>query len=217
MPTVAAFFRVEGVLVQRSASGCAAWMAARQRDAWGRLGRLGAVAASAMLDRTGEIGLATELGWRSLEGCSEDRFQVLAEDYLRDRILPSQRDAGLDLLGRCRAAGDRIVLLSDHPHAVMAPFAERLGADDLICNHLEVADHRLTGALVPPVVTGRVDGGWVRAYAAKHGLHANQCRAYGASTADATLLSGVGHPCAVAPGRGLRRLAAQFDWPIVEA
>lgn len=217
--TSAAFFRVEGVLAPVNALSCAAWMAANQRDLFGRLGRASGVAATA-LGRLGQVtGTETSarLAWRALAGCSEDRLVVLGEDWYRDRIEEHLNGPGMRLLESCRSQGQRIVLLSDHPRCAIEPIALQLDADELICNHLVIDDRVVTGELQEPVFTGHLDGGWVRRYAARHGLDPIACSAYGASASDATLLSGVGRPCTVTPNRALRRLASSLDWPVVEA
>lgn len=214
--TSIAIFRVEGVLLKRSALGCAAWMAARHRDLGGRL--LGTVASlfTRPLDAL-DGAAATGLAWRALSGCSEDRLFVLGELYQADRLADAWNAAGLSLLDRCKQRGDHIVLLSDHPDVALGDLAGRLGAQHLVCNHLELRDGRATGALTSPVFSGQADGGFVRKLAQDLGLSADRVTAYGATMSDATLLSGVVLPCAVTPDLRLRRLATACDWPIVEA
>jgi phosphoserine phosphatase len=217
-PPTAALFRVEGVLVQRSARAAAAWMAARQQLISHRLLALGALALSAPLAAPGgDPLLATRLAWRALEGCSEDRMWVLAEDWWNLQLRPRLHTPGVELLRRCQEQGMKVLLLSDHPEQAIAPLQALLGADALLCNRLEVVHGALTGALVPPIFTGQVDGTWLRNEARRHGVDPERCLAYGASGSDATLLSAVARPCAVTPDRALRRLAATFDWPVVEA
>jgi phosphoserine phosphatase len=63
----------------------------------------------------------------------------------------------------------------------------------------------------------QLDGGWLREQARRHGLDPAGSAAYGATQEDATLLSGAARPCAVTPDRTLRRLAHEFDWPVVES
>lgn len=214
MPT--AYFRVESVLVQRTGLGCAAWFAARHARITHRITRLASVGLAAPIAAVAAPADAIRWAWRGLEGCSEDRWIVLGETYWTDRVLPALNPAGVALVHRCRAQGDRVVLVSDHPDAAIGRLQAHLGADELVCNRLQVRDGQLTGALRPPVITGRVDGQWIRAHAAARGDDPARCRGYGASAADATLLSGVGLPCAVTPDLALRRIATQFSWPIVE-
>jgi phosphoserine phosphatase len=211
----AAYFRVEGVLLRRRALGCATWMAARQRDVLGRLARAGGTLIARALSEAGDAATATRLAWRTLEGCSEDRAVVLGEQYADEVLAGAWNDVGLDLLDRRRRAGDRIVLVSDHPDVAVGALLATLGADEVVCNRLEIVDGRCTGRLAEPVVSGRLDGGWIRRHAARDGL--GPIGAYGSSSSDATLLSGVDRPCAVTPTTGLRRLARELDWPIVEA
>lgn len=216
MQATAAYFRLEGVLVHRSALASAAWLAARQAAPLARLGRLLAVGASSPLDLLGEPLAATRLAWRALAGCSEDRLVVLAEDLDRLHLRPALRPEGLALIAQCRAQGDRIVVLADHPAQLVASLVEELGADELVANRLVLEDGALTGELEEPVIPGRFDGTWLREHARRHGAEPGRCRAYGATASDATLLSGVGLPCAVLPDRGLRRLARTLAWPVVE-
>lgn len=212
----AAYFRLEGALMRRRATSSAAWLASRQAEPLRRLGRLAAVAFSAPLDQLGDPRAATRLAWRALAGCSEDRLVVLAEDHLRAHLIPALRPEGRALLAACRAQGDRIVLLADHPVELLGGVLDLLGADELVANRLELRAGALTGELVEPVLAGRFDGAWLRAHAHHHGLDPARCRAYGAFGADATLLSGAGLPCAVTPDASLRRLARTLSWPIVE-
>lgn len=213
-----AIFRVEGVLVRRTARASAAWMAAQQRSMGQRLLALGAIALSAPLASPGgDATLATRLAWRALEGCSEDRLVVLGEDWWSQQIQNHWNTAGLELLMRCREQGMRIVLLSDHPQVAIGPIREAVGADVLICNRLEIVHGEATGKLIDPVFTGYADGSWIRQLARQHGFDPDTCFAYGANASDATLLSGAARPCTVNPDRVLRRLAATFDWPVVES
>lgn len=219
-PRAAAFFRVEGVLVRRTALHAAGWMAARQRHVWGRIARLGAVALSSSLSVDSPLqdrGAATRLAWRALQGCSEDRLMVLGEDWFTDEIRPNLHAAGLKKLDQCRAMGLRPILVSDQPHVAIGALAGHLGVDTLLCNRLELENGRVTGKLLPPIVTGRIDGATAARLAAEHHLDLSSCLAYGATATDATLLASVGRPCTVTPDRALRRMAHELDWPVVDA
>ena len=218
MPEIA-FFRLEHTLARRSAAGCAAFLALRQASPWSRLSRLAAVGAS--LPLAAAVGpldafRPTRMLWRPLKGCSEDRLAVLCEDWWAEELNKSWNEAGLKLLDRCRAAGMKIVLLSDQPRQAVGPAVDHLGADALLCNQLEVVHGEVTGALVEPVFTGRFDGGLLRAHAERMGCDPGSVVAYGSSGEDATLLSGARRPCAVTPDGALRRLARELDWPVVE-
>jgi phosphoserine phosphatase len=217
LPPVA-FFRLEGVLVRRSARACAAWIAARQQRMSRRLLSFGAIAASAPMSLPlGDPEQSTRWLWRTLEGCTEDRLEVLGQDWWRDQVLTHWNIAGLDLVKRCQDQGMHIVILSDQPRAAVGPVKDALGADVLICNALERRHGTLTGRLISPVFSGYADSAWLKSVATEHGFSSDQLFAYGSSGSDATMLSGVQRPCTVTPDRALRRLATTFDWPIVES
>lgn len=215
-PNTAAFFRVEGTLTSRPTLMAAGWLAANSQTLAHRLTRLGAVAMSAPFSLGGDPTLATRMAWLGLRGMTEDRLVVLGEEYwatyLEDSLLP----VGLDLVQRAKRDGRRIVLISDNLSEVMAPLKNHLGADNIFCNRMELRNSVATGRLVEPVIS-RVGGAWLREFAGEHSVDLQGSCGYGASSSDSMMLSAVGMPCAVHPDRGLRRIARDLDWPVVEA
>lgn len=211
----AAFFRAEGTLLTRPTAQTVGWLAANAQEIGSRLTRLAGLG-MALPVWAADPGLGRRLSWAALRGMSEDRLHVLGEEYfathLDDTILP----VGRDLWERARRENDRVVLVSDNLDVVIRHLAEQLGADDLICNRMELRNHRATGRLLDPVV-GSLSGTELRDYAGEHGLDLTSCSGYGAASEDAVLLSAVGLPCAVAPDRALRRLANTHRWPVVNA
>lgn len=219
MTHAAAFFRVEGTLVRPPAIAAAAYFAANANGIGERVARLGNVALALPLALAGEMqagSTATRMTWMGVRGMTEDRLHVLAEEYfdryLRDEVL----EVGEGLLKKAKKVGQRIVFISDGIDLVMEPLAKQLGADDLICNRLEMRKEKATGRLEDPVVGGNLSGQWARTFAAEHHIDLDRSFAYGASAADSLLLSAIGRPCAVNPDRQLRRLAKDHDWPVVE-
>lgn len=219
MARTAAFFRFEGVLFDVSPTKTAAWMALKQPKPLERIGRFGLVMLSQRLRGAGPSGLAetsTKGLWRALQDCSEDRLYVLAEEYHEDVLGDAGLERGLTLMQQCAQQGHEIVVLSEHPHLFIEAALKTLPAHELLCNHLELEDRAVTGRLAEPIFDGQLDGTWVRKFCAERGYDPTLSIAYGAKASDATLLSGVGRPCAAFPDARLRRLARSFDWPILE-
>lgn len=210
----AAFFRVEGTLLTRPTAQTVGWLAANAQEFGSRFTRLAGLG-MALPVWAADPGLGRRLSWAALRGMSEDRLHVLGEEYALTH-LDAIRPVGRDLFERAKREHDRVVLVSDNLDVVVRHVAEQLGADDLICNRMELRGGRATGRLVDPVV-GSLSGTELRAYAAEHGLDLARCCGYGAASEDAVLLSAVGLPCAVAPDRALRRLATTHRWPVVNA
>lgn len=216
----AAFVRVEGILLARGVLGAAAYLAANAKKFGERALRLGIVGLAAPVHRIlgqTDRALAHRLAHLAIRGMSEDRVEVLCEEYAEDVLKDSILDDGLELLRRLKAEGRRIVLLSDGIEPIMKPLSRHLKHfDELHCNKIEYEDGEATGKLLDPVIGSNVGGRWLDDYAAAHGLDLAACAAYGAHGPDMLLLSRVGKPCAVNPDFVLRRSAKDADWPIIE-
>lgn len=215
----AAFFRVEGTLLDRPALAAAAWLAGNARGLGERVLRLGNVALAAPLSIAGAFAsgaTATRVTWMGLRGMSEDRVEVLAEEYYDEYVKDEVLEVGQRLLDRARKDGRRIVLLSDNIEQIAGRLAEALQADDLICNRLEIARGKATGRLEEPVVGGHLAGQWARGFAKENDIDLDLSWGYGAHAGDSLLLSAIGKPCVVGPDFRLRRIARDNDWPVVE-
>lgn len=210
----AAFFRVEGAIVPCTAAFTAAWLGANSQHVGQRIARVGAVAA-ALPFLGGEATFAARLTWLGLRGVSEDRLVILGEEFYETWMRNRVRPAAKDLVDRARASGRRVIFVSDNLDVVVRHLADQLGADELLCNRLEMRDHRATGRLLDPVIS-RLGGRRLRELAEQRGLDLAASSAYGALETDAALLSSIGLPCALHPDRGLRRVARDLDWPVVE-
>ena len=215
----AAFFRVEGTLLRRPALAAAAWFTLNGRDVGRRVARLGGVALATGLKLSGQLGdqhVVQRMTWMGLRGMSEDRLAVLGREYYDQQIEPNLTEVGQELLREARRQGLRIVLLSDNLDVVVAPLVERLGADDLVCNVMELRNGRATGRLAEPVIGGHLPSSWARTFAEERTIDLQQSSGYGATGADSWLLNAIGRPCAVNPARRLRRIARDLDWPVVD-
>ena len=97
----------------------------------------------------------------------------------------------------------------------MRPIGEQLGVTDIIATRMVVGRRPLhrRGRLL----RRRADkADAVRALAAERDYDLAACFAYSDSVTDVPLLATVGHPTAVNPDRGLRRIAVERGWPMLE-
>lgn len=142
-------------------------------------------------------------------------FHWVAYEYL----LPTRRNEVLSRLKSHQANQHLVVLLS----GVYLPCLELIGDEfdvtALIGTQVEVRDGMYTGAIVPPVVTGRdklplvqdflstcdADVDWEASYAYADSIH------------DRQILEAVGNPVAVHPDPELRTLAGQRGWEVIGA
>jgi putative phosphoserine phosphatase/1-acylglycerol-3-phosphate O-acyltransferase len=215
----AAFFRVEGTLVDRGALAASAYFASNAQGFAERALRVSALALGAPIygflansDRT----LATRAAYVTLRHMSEDRIVELADEYYDDILEDRLQERGKELVKQARKDGHRVVLVSEGIEQVVGRLRAELGADDLVCNRLEFKNNECTGKLLEPIVGGHDIGKWVRSYAREHGIDLARSVAYAAHGADLLLLSAVGRPCAVNPDFALRGAARDADWPVLE-
>jgi phosphoserine phosphatase len=87
-----------------------------------------------------------------------------------------------------------------------------LGADDVIATKMVVADGRYTGE-IERYAYGPEKAVAIRELAAARGYDLDGSYAYSDSATDVPMLEAVGHPFAVNPDRGLRKVAAEREWP----
>jgi HAD superfamily hydrolase (TIGR01490 family) len=139
----------------------------------------------------------------------------IVAETLHDLINPLVYDEAAALIEFHHAAGRDVVIVSSSGAEVVGPIGEMLGADDVIATRMVVADGRYSGA-IEFYAAGPHKASAMTALAAERGYDLADSYAYSDSVTDLPMLETVGHPVAVNPDRGLRRLATQRGWEIVD-
>lgn len=148
-------------------------------------------------------------GWRV-----EQVRQIVAET-LQELIRPYVYAEAAALIEEHQAAGRDVVLVSASGEEMVRPIGELLGVTDVIATRMVVEDGRYTGE-VAFYAGGAHKVAAVREMAELRGYDLGSSYAYSDSISDAPLLDSVGHPTAVNADRGLRRVAAEQGWPMLE-
>lgn len=135
------------------------------------------------------------------------------------RLEASLQPHARTLLERERAEGRRLVLATTTPVHLIAPFADRLGFDDVIATrYATYADRagveRYSGRLAGAFVWSWGKLRAVRAWAARHLVDLGGCSAFSDSFYDLPLLAAVGHPTAVNPDLRLQAVATLRRWEV---
>jgi HAD superfamily hydrolase (TIGR01490 family) len=151
-----------------------------------------------------------------LAGADCARFEDLATECVRADVLPRLRPALVQQMVAHRAAGDLVVLLSGTPDVLGTRLAHALEMDAVVASRLERAAGRFTGRIVPPHPYGAGKRVALEAFAARADVDLGRSTAYADRASDVAHLERVGHPHAVAPDRGLRRVAVSRGWRIWE-
>ena len=107
------------------------------------------------------------------------------------------------------------MLVSASGDEMVRPIGELLGVTDIIATRMVVEDGRYSGEIeFYAAGPGKVDA--VKELAKRRGYDLADCYAYSDSITDVPLLESVGHPTAVNPDRGLRKVATERGWPVLE-
>jgi HAD superfamily hydrolase (TIGR01490 family) len=148
------------------------------------------------------------------KGWEVEQVRQIVAETLHDLIDPIIYDEAAALIEEHRAAGRDVVIVSSSGEEVVSAIGELLGVDRVIATRMVVKEGRYTGeiefyAAGPNKATAIAELAEAEAY----DLAASY--AYSDSITDAPMLECVGHPTAVNPDRGLRRLAAERGWPVL--
>lgn len=157
------FWRVEGSLLNLGAVRPVAffsWNAQRFTERWARRGGLALLALVRPLLYTVHRTFATRVLHTLLRGVSQDRLDLLGEEYFQTVLKPRLNQPSVEKLQQLLAAGHSVVLVSQGLDHIMRPLANYLGVARLVANRLEFRDGLATGRLLDPVIRPR--GGLAR-------------------------------------------------------
>jgi HAD superfamily hydrolase (TIGR01490 family) len=147
-------------------------------------------------------------------GWDVEAVHDIVRETLHDVVEPLVYAEAADLIEEHRAAGREIVIVSTSGADMVEPIGEMLGVDRVIATRMVTQDGRYTGE-IDFYAYGENKAVAVRQVAAEMGYDLADCWAYSDSATDLPMLEAVGHPTAVNPDRGLRRIAGERGWPVL--
>ena len=157
-PLPSTYWRVEGSLLNLSAVRPVAfftWNAQSFSERWARRWALGFSAlVRPFLYATNRV-FATRVLHILLRGISQDRLDLLGEEYFQYVLEPRLKRRGVERLRQWMAQNGPVILVSQGLDHVIRPLATHLGVKLLLTNRLEFRDGLATGRLLEPVVRPR--------------------------------------------------------------
>ncbi|WP_369140572.1 HAD family hydrolase [Modestobacter versicolor] len=139
----------------------------------------------------------------------------IVQETLHEIVDPLVYAEAADLIEAHQAAGREVVIVSSSGAEMVGPIGEMLGVDRVVATRMVTVDGRYTGE-IDFYAYGENKAAAMREVAAEKGWDLAECWAYSDSVTDLPMLEAVGHPTAVNPDRGLRRVAAVRGWPLLE-
>jgi HAD superfamily hydrolase (TIGR01490 family) len=212
--SAAAFFDLDRTLLRRS-SALALAPAFRRRGIISRGQMIKAAAWQVLFVLRGAsheaVRAAAEDGLLLLRGRTPEEMRELVAESLETVLRPLVYAESLRLVDTHRRRGEPVFIVSATLQEIVQAIADDLGFDGALGTVCEVVDGAYTG----------------RALRALHAQAKADCirtldfdlaasTAYSDSHTDLPFLEAVGHPVAVNPDRGLRRIATERSWPIME-
>lgn len=144
-------------------------------------------------ERVAEITFRAMNGELDFEQSLRERVATLAGlpesviETVRSRVTVT---AGVpELIAGVQAAGGKVAVVSGGFHEVIDPLAKELGLDYWRANRLEVADGKLTGGVVPPVVDAAAKASALREWAADADIPMSQTVAVGDGANDLPMMA----------------------------
>ena len=215
---VAAFYDLDGTLCSTNVVHGYGFFARNAPTIAKKVFRTGSIVAAIPFFMAADLysrKLFNEVFYRRYKGESEDRLTLLAEDLFSEVVLPSIFPQAKALIEQSKRAGHRQVLVTGALDILAEPVARYLGIDDVISNELEYVNGYATGELKGTLIAGAAKAARMRRFAAENGYELDRCYAYSDSMSDYPMLAVVGRPAVVNPDRRLKRIAREYDWPIL--
>jgi long-chain acyl-CoA synthetase len=158
------YWRVEGSLLQVGAMrpvGFFTWNSQSFSERWARRLGMAGMALSRPFVYGANRTFATRFLHTLLRGVSQDRLDLLGEEYFHYVLKPKLRPAAAEKLLEIVRSGHRVVLVGQLLDHIMRPLAAHFGVEFFISNRMEFRDGHATGRLLDPVVRPRGPLAWI--------------------------------------------------------
>jgi thioester reductase-like protein len=158
------YWRVEGSLLELGALrpvGFFTWNAQSFAERWARRTGMAGMALSRPFAYAASRTFATRFLHLLLRGVSQDRLDLLGEEYFQYVLKPQLRGEAVEKLQEAVRRGERVVLVSQLLDHILRPLANHFGIESILCNRLDFREGYATGRLLDPVVRPRGPFAWL--------------------------------------------------------
>jgi thioester reductase-like protein len=158
------YWRVEGSLLELGALrpvGFFTWNAQSFAERWARRTGMAGMALSRPFAYAASRTFATRFLHLLLRGVSQDRLDLLGEEYFQYVLKPQLRREAVEKLQEAVRQGQQVVLVSQLLDHILRPLANHFGIESILCNRLDFREGHATGRLLDPVVRPRGPFAWL--------------------------------------------------------
>ncbi len=158
------YWRVEGSLLEVGALrpvGFFTWNAQSFSERWARRAGMAFATLSRPFAYAASRTFATRFLHTLLRGVSQDRLDLLGEEYFHYVLKPQLRPEATEKLLEAVRKGERVVLVGQLLDHILRPLANHFGIESFISNRMEFRDGHATGRLLNPVVRPRGPFAWI--------------------------------------------------------
>jgi thioester reductase-like protein len=158
------YWRVEGSLLELGALrpvGFFTWNSQSFTERWARRAGMAGMTLARPFAYAASRTFATRFLHTLLRGVSQDRLDLLGEEYFQYVLKPQLRPEASEKLLQAVRSGERVVLVGQLLDHILRPLARHFGIDSFISNRMEFRDNHATGRLLAPVVRPRGPFAWI--------------------------------------------------------
>ena len=215
----AAFFDVDGTLLNSTIVHCYIWMRSLQipfflKQLW-LIGFLPKVVYYLILDSISRTRF-NQVFYRNYRGLKVVEMKASATKVFQTYIRPKIFSEAVSQIQEHQAQGIDVVLVTGSLDFIVQPIADYLGIDAVLAPQLREENGQFTGELTTEPLIGDEKAKAIHKYANLHHISLAESYAYSDSQSDLPMLECVGHPVAVNPGKALRQKALKSSWEIHE-
>jgi len=137
------------------------WNSRSFAERWARRAGMAGMALARPFAYAASRTFATRFLHTLLRGISQDRLDLLGEEYFHYVLKPQLRREACERLVEASRNGERIVLAGQLLENILRPLARHFGVESFIANRLEFRDGKATGRLLDPIVRPRGPFAWI--------------------------------------------------------
>nr|WP_245802149.1 HAD family hydrolase [Corynebacterium pacaense] len=149
-----------------------------------------------------------------VSGWDVAQVRTIAEETMHSVVTPTIYAEARELIEFHQEQGHDVIIVSASVRELVEPIAEELGVSQTVNTVLETRNGAYTGEVLF-YCKGGAKARAIEDLAGVNGYDLPSCFAYSDSFTDLPMLEIVGHPSAVNPDRGLKKVALERGWKIL--